>query len=160
MIYLKLTDTLLSISFHQSCINNARYKISMPRVRNIVLFSTVYIRSWMEAFKWLLFNLSRKQFKYSSGNNTPRAPINSIQLLMYHIVGKFGRKCLANLLFSSVWWKKVWQMNRSAKGLSMITINLDDFSLANRRRFAKFAKVSPCQTFPLYGMFLAHGVAC
>ena len=37
----------------------------------------------METFKWLLFNLSRKQYKYSSRNNTPRAPINSIQLLMY-----------------------------------------------------------------------------
>ena len=33
----------------------------------------------------------------------------------------------------------------------MVTINLDGFSLANRRRFAKFAKHSPRQTFPLYG---------
>ena len=33
-----------------------------------------------------------------------------------------------------------------AKGLSMVTINLDGFSLANRRRFAKFAKLSPRQT--------------
>ena len=60
-------------------------------------------------------------------------------------------ECLANLLFSSVWQKKVWRMNRSAKGLSMVTTNLDGFSLANRRRFAKFAKLSPRQTFPLYG---------
>ena len=37
----------------------------------------------METLKWLLFTLSRKQFKYSSRNNTPRASINSIQLLMY-----------------------------------------------------------------------------
>ena len=66
--------------------------------------------------------------------------------------GKVWRaECLANLLFSSVWRKKVWRMNRSAKGLSMVTINLDGFSLANRRRFAKFAKLSPRQTFPLYG---------
>ena len=42
-------------------------------------------------------------------------------------------------------------MTRSAKGLSMITINLDGFSLANCRRFAKFVKLSPRQTFPLYG---------
>ena len=48
--------------------------------------------------------------------------------------------------------EKVWRMNRSAKGLSMITTNLDGFSLANRRRFAKFAKLSPRQTFPLYGI--------
>ena len=34
----------------------------------------------------------------------------------------------------------------------MVTINLDGFSLANRRRFAKFAKLSPRQTFPLYGI--------
>ena len=33
---------------------------------------------------------------------------------------------LANLLFSSVWWKKVWRMNRSAKGLLIVNTNLDD----------------------------------
>ena len=67
--------------------------------------------------------------------------------------GKVWRaECLANLLFSSVWREKVWRMNRSAIGLSMVTINLDGFSLANLRRFAKFAKLSPHQTFPLYGM--------
>ena len=53
---------------------------------------------------------------------------------------------------SNVWRKKVWRMNRSALGLSIVTINLDGFSLANRRRFAKFAKLSPRQTFQLYGM--------
>ena len=42
--------------------------------------------------------------------------------------------------------EKVWRMNRSAKGLSMVGINLDGFSLANRLRFAKFAKLSPRQT--------------
>ena len=69
--------------------------------------------------------------------------------------GKVWRvECLANLLFLSVWRKKVWRMNRSAKGLSMVGINLDGFSLANRLRFAKFAKLSPRQTFPLYGNFL------
>ena len=48
--------------------------------------------------------------------------------------------------------EKVWQMNRSAKELSMVGINLDGFSLVNRLRFAKFAKLSPRQTFPQYGM--------
>ena len=47
---------------------------------------------------------------------------------------------LANLLFSSVWRKNVWRMNRSAKGLSMVTTNLDGFSLANCRRFAKLSR--------------------
>ena len=38
--------------------------------------------------------------------------------------------------------KKVWRMNRSAKGLLIVTINLEGFSLANCRRFAKIAKLS------------------
>ena len=57
---------------------------------------------------------------------------------------------MVNLLFSSV-WQKVWQMNRSAKGLLIVTTNLDDFSLANCRLFAKFVKLSSRQTFLLYG---------
>ena len=36
----------------------------------------------------------------------------------------------------------------------MVAINLDGFSLANRLRFAKFAKLSPRQTFPLYGILI------
>ena len=48
--------------------------------------------------------------------------------------------------------KIVWQMNRSAKELLIVTTNLDGFSLANCRRFAKFYKLSTCQTFPLYGI--------
>ena len=59
---------------------------------------------------------------------------------------------MVNPLFLSVWRKKVWRMNRSANRLSMVGINLDGFSLANRLRFAKFAKLSPRQTFPLYGI--------
>ena len=36
--------------------------------------------------------------------------------------GKVWRaECLANVLLSSVWRKKIWRMNRSAKGLSMVT---------------------------------------
>ena len=48
---------------------------------------------------------------------------------------------------------KVGQMNRSAKGLLIVTIatTLDGFSLANYSQFAKFAKLSTRQTFPLYG---------
>ena len=77
---------------------------------------------------------------------------NIIIICILPYSGKVWRaECLANLLFSSVWRKKVWRMNISAKGLSMVTTNSDGFSLANRRRFAKFAKLSPHQTFPLYG---------
>ena len=35
-----------------------------------------------------------------------------------------------------------WGMNWLAKELSMVTTNLDGFSLANCRQFAKFAKLS------------------
>ena len=62
-------------------------------------------------------------------------------------------ECLANLLFLSI-----WQMNRSAKGLSMVAINLDGFSLVNRLRFVKFAKLSPRQTFPLYGIYILRSI--
>ena len=34
-------------------------------------------------------------------------------------------------------------MNRSANRLSIVTTNLNIFSLANQRQFAKFAKLSP-----------------
>ena len=47
--------------------------------------------------------------------------------------------------------EKVWQMNRSAKRLLIVTTTLDGFSLANRRQFTKFTKLSTHQTFPLYG---------
>ena len=46
---------------------------------------------------------------------------------------------LANLLFSNCWRKKVWRMNRSAKGLLIVTTTLDGFILVNYRQFAKFA---------------------
>ena len=45
---------------------------------------------------------------------------------------------------------KVWQMNRSAKGLLIVTTTLDGFGLVNRGQFTKFAKLSTHQTFPLY----------
>ena len=36
--------------------------------------------------------------------------------------------------------------------------NLDDFSLVNHRRFAKFANVSPRQSFPPYSMIIGGPV--
>ena len=61
---------------------------------------------------------------------------------------KFGKftlfKCLA---------EKVWQMNRSAKGLLIVTTNLDDFSLMNCRQFAKLSTFPP---FLLYGILLSR----
>ena len=49
--------------------------------------------------------------------------------------------------FLSIWQKKVWRMNGSAKGLLMVTTDMDGFSLANCRRFTKFAKLF-CYTVP------------
>ena len=63
---------------------------------------------------------------------------------------------LANLLFSSIWQKKVWRMNRSAKELLIITTNLDGFSLANRRQFAKFAKLSRYMVCMHIHMYMHH----
>ena len=58
---------------------------------------------------------------------------------------------LVNWLCSSLWWKKVWRINRSANRLLLVSTNLDGFNLANYGQFTKFAKLSPRQTFPLYG---------
>ena len=55
----------------------------------------------------------------------------NIAMYMYAIL--LQGKCLANLLFSSVWQKNVWQMNRSAKGLLIVPNTLDGFSLVNYR---------------------------
>ena len=53
-------------------------------------------------------------------------------------------ECLANLLFLSIWQKKVWRMNRSAKGLLIATTTLDGFSLAIAKNSPDFlaAKLS------------------
>ena len=67
----------------------------------------------------------------------------------YRIAGKFGGMFrLANLLFSSIWQKKVWRMNRPAKGMDG-WFQFGWFSLVNRRRFAKFAKLSSYTVFPM-----------
>ena len=65
--------------------------------------------------------------------------------------GKFGE--------GIVWWiysfrafgKNVLQINKTSKGLLIVSNNLDDFSLENHRQFAEFAKLFPSQTFLLYG---------
>ena len=49
-------------------------------------------------------------------------------------------KSLANWLFSSTWWKKVWRNHRSTNRLLILSTNLDGFSLVDHRQFAKFAK--------------------
>ena len=52
--------------------------------------------------------------------------------------------------------KKVWRMNRSAKGLLIVTTNLDGFILLNWRRFAKFNKPSTRQTKHIF--YTVHNI--
>ena len=56
-----------------------------------------------------------------------------IYAYMYHIARKFGRENVWQIYSFQMLGKKVWRMNRSAKGLLIVTTNLDGFSLANRR---------------------------
>ena len=62
----------------------------------------------------------------------------------YRIVRKFGELTLFEHLAKEI---KVWQIHRSANRL---LIESSNFSLANH---GQFAKLSPCQTFPLYSMY-------
>ena len=56
----------------------------------------------------------------------------------YRIMGKFGElTCFEHLAKESL------ANYRSANRFLIVSTNLDGFSLANRRRFAKFAKLSP-----------------
>ena len=100
----------------------------------------------------------QRTIQRSRRNQTARKKINIrmylCMYLYYRIAGKFGGQNVWRIYsFQAFGGKKVWRMNRSAKGLSMVTTNLDGFSLANCRRFAKFTKLSPRQTFPLYGIY-------
>ena len=49
----------------------------------------------------------------------------------YHIAEKFGGGSLANRLFSSIWQKKVWWINRLPNRLLIVITDLDGYSLAN-----------------------------
>ena len=71
--------------------------------------------------------------------------------LIYRIVGKFGRDKLWRICsFWAFGGKKFGEWIDRPIGLSTIWLVL----IWRIRRFAKFAKLSPRQTFPLYGMLL------
>ena len=76
-----------------------------------------------------------------SRSSTRRSPFTiHVKRILYS--GKVWRgESLANWLFSRTWRKKVWQINRLANRLLIVSTNLDGFNLANHRRFAKFAKL-------------------
>ena len=76
----------------------------------------------------------------------------------YRMAGKFGRENVWRgefALFKRLVEKSLAN-DRSAKRLLIVTTTLDGFSLANCRRFAKFAKFSTHQTFPLYSMKISE----
>ena len=56
---------------------------------------------------------------------------NKIKHTVYHIPGKFGNNNVWQKWMDKHFSEKVWQMNRSAKRLLIVTTNLDGFSLAN-----------------------------
>ena len=58
------------------------------------------------------------------------------------IAGKFRAGEFSDSFRAFAWRKKVWRINRSANGLLIVSTNLNGFSLVNRGRFAKFAKLS------------------
>ena len=62
------------------------------------------------------------------------------------------RGIFGEITLSDIWQKKVWRMNRSAKGLLIETVSILWMALV--RRFAELAKLSTRQTFPLYGICL------
>ena len=49
-------------------------------------------------------------------------------LSVYRIVGKLGRRIFGEFILCKHLVEKVWQMNKAAKGLLMVTTNLDGFS--------------------------------
>ena len=57
---------------------------------------------------------------------------------------------LANQLFSSIWRKKVWRINRSANRLLIVCTSLDGFSLDNSPNSPNFhpTKFSRYTVFP------------
>ena len=60
---------------------------------------------------------------------------------------------MANLLFQ-VFGEKVWQINRSAKKLLIVNIDLNGFSLVNHGWLTKFAKLYPTKLSCFMALYL------
>ena len=73
------------------------------------------------------------------------ALLEIIDLKPYHIVGKFGGENVWRIYFFRVFGGKVWWMKRLPNRLLIVNTNLNEFSLANHRWFAKFSKLSPAK---------------
>ena len=75
--------------------------------------------------------------------------------ITYRMEGKFGGGKIWRMdSFRAFGERKFGKLaNRSANRLLIISTSLDGFSLVNHGRFAKFANVLPCQSFPPYGIY-------
>ena len=73
----------------------------------------------------------------------------SLYSLLYYTVQQesITEEKLANLLFLSIWQKKVWQINRSAKSLIIVSTNQDGFSLANHDDSPNLPNFLPAKLF-------------
>ena len=84
-------------------------------------------------------------------NWKPQHLVTSVQVLCKQVPysGKVWRgETLVNWVCSNLWW-----INRSANRLFIVSTNLDDFSLANHRQFAKFTKLSRYTVYRIAGKF-------
>ena len=76
---------------------------------------------------------------YGGMNYLFNLEFNLLTCTYYRIArGKFGGEQVWRINSSSI-----MRINRSVSGLSIVSTKLDDFSLVNHGRFAKFAKLSP-----------------
>ena len=72
MFYLKLTVMLLNVSLLQGCITIVTYKISTPRARNVVLFSTIHrIVGFFEVLNFCEFRGFDRFVKFKPSKNCP-----------------------------------------------------------------------------------------
>ena len=73
----------------------------------------------------------------------------------YRIAGKFGRDKVWRIdSFRAFGERTFGELIDQPIGYLIVSTNLDGFSLVSHGQFAKFAKFSPHQTFPLYVIFV------
>ena len=75
-----------------------------------------------------------------------------MQNFVYHISGKFGRGKVWQIYFLQAFGKKVWQLNRSARRILIVSTNLDGFSLANHRLFTELFPPIKLSHYMVVGM--------
>jgi len=135
-----------------------KWQINLSRVTNTVeLLHTTYIHTYILVHKqmyWIWMNLQR--FQASNGKSYIRniftLPYKEIcWQKLYRIAGKFGRE--------KVWW--IWRITKLKSSKFLLTIIIFWLNLFIHQTFfhqmlktSKFAKLSPSQTFPLYGICL------